>query len=207
MSKFRSLMTALVAMLITAVVLPAPAAAQFTESYKFLEAVRKKEGQNVTDMLEKGGPNLVNTKDYTSGQTALHIVTGMRDLTWMRFLVAKGANVNARDAKGVTPLVMAVNYNFTEGAEFLIGQAARIDESNDAGETPLITAVHNRNLDMMRVLLTAGADPDRADNSGRSARDYAMYEGKEGPLMSAIDKYARPHKKDGEGAKVFGPKF
>lgn len=207
MSKFRALMIALAAVPVTAVVLPAPAAAQFTESYKFLEAVRKKDGQTVTDMLEKGGPNLVNTKDYTSGQTALHIVTGMRDLTWMRFLVGKGANVNARDAKGVTPLVMAVNYNFTEGADFLIGQAARIDDSNDAGETPLITAVHNHNLEIMRLLLAAGADPDRADNSGRSARDYALFEGKEGALMTTIEKYAKPRKKDGQGAKVFGPSF
>jgi len=100
-----------------------------------------------------------------------------------------------------------VNYNFVEGAEFLIGQSARLDESNNAGETPLITAVHNHNLDIMRVLLTAGADPDRADNSGRSARDYALYEGKEGALIDAIQKYAKPKKKDGQGPKVFGPSF
>lgn len=207
MSKFRALLLAMLAAPVAVAVLPTPAAAQFTESYKFLEAVRKKDGNEATKLLETGGPNLINTRDYTSGESALHIVTNKRDLTWMRFLVGKGANVNARDAKGMTPLVVAVNFNFVEGAEFLVGQSARVDESNNAGETPLITAVHNRNLDMMRLLLTAGADPDRADNSGRSARDYAGYEGKDGALMGAIEKYAKPKKKDGPGAKVFGPSF
>lgn len=204
MSTFRALILALAAPLVTVAALPSPAAAQFTDSYKFLEAVRKKDGDEVTKLLEKGSPNLINTRDYTSGQTALHIATARHDLTWMRFLVGKGANVNLRDAKGVTPLVSAVNFNFVEGAEFLIGQHARVDESNNAGETPLITAVHNRNTEMMRVLLTAGADPARADNSGRSARDYALLEGPESNLVATLEKYAKPRGKDA-GAKVFGP--
>lgn len=207
MSKFRASLAAAAGLLIASLSLPTPAAAQFTEGYKMLESVRKKEGQEVTDMLEKGSPNLVNYKDYTSGETALHIVTARRDLLWMQFLVGKGANVNARDAKGVTPLVVAANLGFVEGVQFLIERGAKVDESNDAGETPLITAVHNRNTEMMRVLLSAGADPDRADNSGRSARDYAMYDGKDGALMNSIEKYAKPKKKDSQGAKVFGPSF
>ncbi|WP_374531327.1 ankyrin repeat domain-containing protein, partial [Novosphingobium sp.] len=171
-------MAVVASLMVASLALPMPAAAQFTEGYKLLESVRKKEGQTVTDMLEKGGPNLVNYKDYSTGETALHIVTARRDLLWMEYLVGKGANVNARDAKGVTPLVIAANLGFVEGVEFLIERGAKIDESNNAGETPLITAVHNRNTELMRVLLTAGADPDRADNSGRSARDYALFDGK-----------------------------
>ena len=38
-------------------------------------------------------------------------LTARRDLTWMGFLIGKGANVNARDVKGVTPLVLASNPN------------------------------------------------------------------------------------------------
>lgn len=207
MSKFRAPMAVVASLMVASLALPMPAAAQFTEGYKLLESVRKKEGQTVTDMLEKGGPNLVNYKDYSTGETALHIVTARRDLLWMEYLVGKGANVNARDAKGVTPLVIAANLGFVEGVEFLIERGAKIDESNNAGETPLITAVHNRNTELMRVLLTAGADPDRADNSGRSARDYALFDGKDSVLMNTIEKYAKPKKKEGEAAKVFGPSF
>ena len=183
--------------------LATPALAQFSESYKFLEAIRKKDGEKVTQALADPAATLINTRDLTSGETALHIVTSRRDLTWMQFLIAKGANVNARDAKGVTPLVLAVNGNFVEGAELLVTRGARLDDSNNSGETPLITAVHNRNIPVMRLLLKAGADPDRADNSGRTAKDYARLGG--GNLLTEIETNAKP--KGGDKAKSYGPKF
>ena len=106
------------------IVAASPAAAQFSEGFKFLEAVKKKEGQEVTDMLAEGSPNLVNTRDVTSGETALHIVTQRRDLTWMQFMIGKGANVNARDVRGVSPLVLACNLNFVEGVDVLVAAGA-----------------------------------------------------------------------------------
>lgn len=180
-----------------------PALAQFSDSYKFLEAVRKKDGEKVTQALADPATTIINTRDVTSGETGLHIVTSRRDLTWMQFLIGKGANVNLRDAKGVTPLVAAVNANFIEGVELLVGRGARLNESNNAGETPLITAVHNRNVAVMRILLKAGADPDRADNSGRTAKDYARLGG--GSLLAEIEANAKPKGED--KAKSYGPKF
>lgn len=181
----------------------APALAQFSESYKFLEAVRKKEGEKVTQALADPAQTVINTRDITSGETALHIVTNRRDLTWMQFLIGKGANVNARDVKGMTPLVSAVNANFVEGVELLLAKGARLNDSNNAGETPLITAVHNRNVPVMRLLLKAGADPDRADNSGRTAKDYARLGG--GSLLTEIENNAKA--KGDSKAKSYGPKF
>ncbi len=167
--------------------LPGLAQAQFSDSYKFLEAVKKKESTDVTAALDEPGTTIINTRDVSTGQSALHIVVARRDRTWMAFLIGKGANVNIRDFKGVTPLVLACNLNFVEGVELLIEKGARVDEANQAGETPLITAVHNRNVALMRMLLKAGANPDRADNSGRSARDYATLEGR-GSTCSARSK-------------------
>ena len=186
-----------------ALLVPAAATAQFSESYKFLEAVKKKDGQAVTDALAKPGTTIINTRDITSGETALHIVTARRDLTWMSFLIAKGANVNVRDAKGVTPLVLASNLNFIEGVELLVTKGAKVDESNNAGETPLITAVHNKNIALMRVLLKAGANPDRADNSGRTARDYARLDAKGASLLAEIEANAKP--RGAQQSKTYGP--
>lgn len=207
MPKFRKLSLFLaLAIPLGAMALPGPAVAQFSESYKFLEAVKKKEGQEVTDMLANGGPNLVNTRDVTSGVTPLHLVTQRRDLTWMQFLLAKGANVNARDAEGATPLVVACNLNFVEGVDLLVSRGAKLDDSNNSGETPLITAVHNRNVPLMRILLKAGANPDRADNSGRTARDYARLAGSP-TLLNVIESDAKSSAKAGQGAQSFGPKI
>lgn len=184
--------------------LPGPAAAQFSKSYNFLDHVKKKEGQEVTDALAEPGTTIINTQDVTTGETALHIVTERRDATWISFLLGKGADPNMRDNKGQTPLMVAANYGFTEGVDLLIKGGARVDEPNSTGETPLITAVHRRDVALMRVLLQAGANPDRADSAGRSARDYAKLD-RSGNLTSEIESNA---KKAGAGAThSYGPKL
>lgn len=191
MSQFRRFKLGALAVVAGMLVLPGLAQAQFSDSYKFLEAVKKKESNDVIAALDEPGTTIINTRDVSTGQSALHIVVARRDRTWMAFLIGKGANVNIRDFKGVTPLVLASNMNFVEGVELLIEKGARVDDANQAGETPLITAVHNRNVALMRILLKAGANPDRADNSGRTARDYAALEGRGSTLLSEIEDNAK----------------
>lgn len=205
MGRARAAIRLLVPAMAGMMLLAAPAQAQMSAGYKFLEAVRKKDGAKVEEAINEPGSTLINSRDVTSGQTALHIVTERRDVTWMRYLIGKGANVNLRDSRGVTPLVLASNLGFREGVELLVESKARVDEANDAGETPLISSVHRRDTTMMRVLLKAGADPDRADNSGRSARDYAKLSG--GTLLAEIEASAKPRgQRAGTGA-VYGPSF
>ncbi|WP_413630309.1 ankyrin repeat domain-containing protein [Novosphingobium sp. KCTC 2891] len=192
--------------MIGAIGLAMPAQAQFSDSYKFLESVRKKEAEKVTDALNEPGSQIVNTRDVTTGESALYIVTARRDLTWMQFLVGKGANVNIRDNKGTTPLVLAANLGFIEGVDFLISAGARIDEPNNTGETPLIGAVHRRDVALVRTLLKAGASPDRPDNSGRTARDYAALDGKGSAMMTEIENSAKA-KAAAPVKKTYGPSF
>lgn len=185
----------LLAMLAGVPVLPAPAMAQFSKSYEFLQAVKDADGQKVSDALADPGGTLVNTHDGSTGETALQIVTARRDISWMKFLLAKGADVNAHDNHSQTPLVVAANLGFAEGADLLISHGAVVDQPSATGETPLITAVHRHDLPMIRLLLAGGADPARTDNSGRSARDYAALLGKENAVSAVLDegaKTARP---------------
>jgi ankyrin repeat protein len=180
-----------VAAALTGLGLSIPAQAQFSDGYKFLEAVRKKEGDKVESALSSVGSTIVNTRDVTSGETALHIVTARRDLTWLTFLVARGANVNARDGQGRTPLQLATNLGWRDGVALLVERKANTEVANDAGETPLIAAVHRRDVDMTKLLLNAGADPDRSDNSGRSARDYAQLD-QSSAILAAIKSDTKP---------------
>jgi len=185
----------------------APAGAQmFSDGYEFLKAVKERDGDAVTNALNEPGTTIVNARDITSGETALHIVTARRDALWIRFLAQRGANPNIRDKKGVSPLQLAVRLGYAEGVEALIEAGAEIDIKDDAGETPLIAAVHRRDTALVRLLLEKGADPDRTDNSGRSARDYAglMVGGK-----SMVEEFTRAdEKRAGEGDKPnYGPTF
>ena len=194
-----------VPILAATVCLASPAQAQFSDGYKFLEAVKKKEGDKVEKYLNEPGSTLINTRDVSTGRGAIHAVTERRDITWLQYLVQKGANVNLRDDRGVTALQIATGLGWIEGVEFLVENKADVDSPNNTGETPLIDAVHRGNTQLVRILLKGGANPDRADNSGRSARDYAKLNGKSPQLLATIEANAKPPAE--KATKVYGPTF
>lgn len=182
----------------------APAASQSrSEGYEFLKAVKDRDGNKATAALDKPGSTVVNSRDISTGESALHVITQRRDGTWLRFLLAKGANPNLADRNGVTPLQLATYLGWAEGVEALVGKGASVDVPNAAGETPLIAAVHRRDAALVRALLKAGANPERSDNSGRTARDYAALLGPQSAIMLELDK-AREDRKARAG-KTYGP--
>lgn len=184
-----------------------PVSAQLTgPGYKFLESVRKRDGAEVEKVLGPTGPTtVINTQDVTTGDTALHIVTQRRDLDWLRYLLAHGADPNKANVKGVRPLGIAVSLGWIDGASQLVAVGARVDDPGVAGETALIAAVHQRDIEMVRLLVKSGASPTRADNSGRSAADYATLMGADSAMaqeLAAATKAAAARK-----AKSYGPSF
>ncbi|MCW3834880.1 ankyrin repeat domain-containing protein [Sphingomonas canadensis] len=149
-------------------------AQQFSESYEFLEAVKKGDGAKVMKYLNEPGTRIIDSKERDSGDAALHIVTKRSDEVYLRFLLQRDANPNIKDARGNTPLMLATNISFIEGVRILLTYKANINIGNSSGETPLIRAVQLRDLEMVQLLLANGADPDQADLlAGMSARDYA----------------------------------
>lgn len=183
-----------------------PAQAQFSESYKFLEAVRKGDGDAVVKAVEQPGVTPVNTKDRSTGETALMIVVGRKDLTWTRYLIARGARVDLADNDGRTPLMLAVEKRFPEGAEVLLGAKASPNQPNGRGETPLIRAVQMQDVAMVRLLMSKGGDPKKRDTlAGMSALDYAERDGRVPGLIEALSVET---KAEGTTSKpVQGPKF
>ena len=188
--------------MIAAALLALPAAAQFSDSYKFLKAVRDADGAKATEALEAPGSTIIDTRDYGTGETALHIVVKRRDTTWLGFLLGKGAKPDVRDTQGNTPLGLAARLGYTEGVQLLLAVRASVDMPNNSGETPLIFAVHNRDIATVRLLLGAGASPTRSDRiAGKSARDYAA----EDPRASAIVKVLDEAKPAKLSPKMSGP--
>ncbi len=184
-----------------------PASAQmFSEGYEFLQAVDDRDGDAVTEMLNKPGTQIVNTRDLSSGDTGLHIVTARRDALWIKFLMQRDADPNIRNNEGLTPIQLATRLGFLEGVEALIEGGARVNVSDSQGETPLIAAVHQRNPEIVRRLLAQGADPDRSDNSGRSARDYLAL--MKGNTLMVREFEAADAAREGEGTtQQYGPSF
>ena len=159
------------AMLIVA----APALAQGqSDGYKFLQAVREAKGDEVLAMLNRPGSTIINTRDVTSGDGALHITVRRGDVLYTNTLLLKGADVNIRDARGNTPMLIAVEVGRDDLVQLLAARGGNPNLANSAGETPLIRAVQRRDQTLVRTLLNAKADPDQRDVlAGLSARDYA----------------------------------
>jgi uncharacterized protein len=174
--------------------LVAPAAhAQFSDSYNFLKAVRDRKGEEAEKFLAEPGTVIINTRDSSTGQTALHIVVDRRDSTWLGYLLQKGANPNLADKQGTTPLMLATQLNFIDGIDWLVKKNAQVDQTNRAGETALIFAVQLRNSEAVRTLLKAGANPDKRDSrAGYSAREYAKQDGRAGAIASIIENHDKP---------------
>lgn len=178
-----------------ALIMPAPALAQFSESYKFLEAVRKKDGAVVTEYVEAPGTTLINTRDRSSGETALLITVARKDTTWMAYLLGHGARTDIAANNGRFPLMLAVETRFPEGVELLLANGANVNQANSSGETALIRAVQLKDLGMVRMLIARGADPDKHDSlAGMSARDYAKRDARDTGILDllATAKPAKP---------------
>ena len=188
--------------LLALALLASPAAAQFSDSYNFLKAVRDRDGAKANELIGKGSPTLVDTPDLSTGERGLHIAVKARDLAWVGFLIQKGARVDLKDNRGDTPLMAAARIGNFEAARLLISRGANLNASNSAGETPLIAAVQRRDLPMTRLLLTQGADPARKDTgTGLTARDYAVRDGRSEAIIKLIDD-TKPVVKKG----ISGPK-
>ncbi|NTS66003.1 ankyrin repeat domain-containing protein [Sphingomonas sp. HHU CXW] len=180
---FRSALFAAAAILVAAPV----AAQQQSASYKFLQAVRSGDGTVVTQLVEQPGQRIVNTRDVTNGETALHIVVKRGDATYLRYLLSKGADPNIRDNAGNTPMMLAVQGGEPALIDILALVKANANLGNSGGETPLIRAVQRRDLALVRSLLAAGANPDQTDNvAGMSARDYAKADPRAAPVLKVL---------------------
>jgi ankyrin repeat protein len=165
-----------------------PVAAQkFSDSYTFLKSVRERDGNEVERLLATPSSIVINTKDTSTGEAALHIVTRGRDLSWLTYLLGKGARPDIQNREGTTPLIIAAQLGWLEGASILLRGRAAVDHPNGRGETPLIFAVQNRDQAMVRLLLGKGANPKRPDNSaGLSAIDYARRDARSAALLKML---------------------
>ena len=97
----------------------------------------------------------------------------------MEVLIENGADVNARDIDGLTPLHghSFVHINI-EAMKFLIENGADVNARDDRLRTPahrIVTSPRREDsIKALGLLLFHGADIDARDEDGKSVRDYLI---------------------------------
>jgi ankyrin repeat protein len=131
----------------------------------------------VNQFLKTPGIN-VNFKD-SKGKTPLHSLLGTpgnkTTVETIRQLIAKGADVNATNNTGDTPLHYVASQlhrpAFVE--ELLKAPGIDINAKNDKDNTPLHLAVKAECVSIVKLLLDKGARQDLPNNEGKTALDLA----------------------------------
>jgi ankyrin repeat protein len=192
--KGRVFITLAAAVVLAGFAAPVPVHAQgsltdsFSDGYNFLKAVRERDGDKATDLIVAPGSVVINHKDRSTGDAALHILARERDFNWLGFLIQKGARVDLQNKEGTTPLAIASQIGWLEGAERLLRGRATVDLANNRGETPLILAVQRRDINMVRLLLANGANPRKQDSvAGYSALEYAQRDGRSPAIVKLLE--------------------
>ena len=88
----------------------------------------------------------------------------------VKALLARGADVNARERHGQTALMWAAAEGHAEVVEALLKAGADFRTPLPSGFTPLFFAVREGRTDVVRVLLKAGADVNEADAAEAAGR-------------------------------------
>lgn len=105
------------------------------------------------------------TKD---GQSALIKASAVAQDIAMKALIAKGADVNLKDAQGNTALHMLTKVLTTANAQALatlISAGANLEAKNAKGETALLVASKSLNAEAVEMLIQAGSDQKVLDSS------------------------------------------
>ena len=124
----------------------------------------------------EAGANIKAVNDKK--ETALHsaVSSYRNNPAVVAFLIENGADVNAKDDKGVTPLMLAAQYRDQHFISMLLQAGANL-EDNDGSSfagTPLMYAARNgRNTGVISALIEAGANLKATNSYGRTALHIA----------------------------------
>uniref|UniRef100_A0A7S3QTS0 Uncharacterized protein n=2 Tax=Dunaliella tertiolecta TaxID=3047 RepID=A0A7S3QTS0_DUNTE len=125
-------------------------------------------------MLQKhinSGAGKEEVDESEAGMAALHFSAAANHLRGATKLVLYGASIEARDARGYTPLHVQMELGLRKVAQFLINRGANLNAQDKMGATPLMLAMHHGHAAAVDLMFDASLERQK---NGRSGLDLAL---------------------------------
>jgi len=127
--------------------------------------------KSVANKLLAQGAN-INAKQLPWGLTPLLIAPDVsREM--VRYLLGKGADVNAADREGITVLMRAVHSRDAENVKEVLNLLPKLEAKGTWNNTALTYAVVQGNPTMVKALVDAGANTNTVRADGMTPLDIA----------------------------------
>lgn len=142
---------------------------------RLVDAEKEPDRAGVRALLQQ---NVDPNTPSADGDTALHWAAYWDDLETATELLRAGANADASNRYGVTPLSLACTNGNAAMIDLLLKSKADVNGALRGGETPLMTAARTGKVDAVKTLLASGADVKSKDEErGQTALMWAAAEG------------------------------
>ncbi len=160
----------------------------------------------------ENGPVVIHIADAPPSATGQNdrAATTAPELPWVKnveLLLDSGADIEARDDEGETPLMRAAAFGQSETFKLLLERGAKINVRDRGGLTPLIAAAcscaiatMNSTYDIMKILLEKGANVNARTRDGKTALIMAAGSPDDSASVKLLLNWgADPMAKDNEG--------
>ncbi|HWH58520.1 MAG TPA: ankyrin repeat domain-containing protein [Terriglobales bacterium] len=121
-------------------------------------------------------------------------------------LLANGAELEARDVEGATPLIRAAEFGNSDVVKVLLDHGADIEARDNNGQTSLIAAACEcasidmpETIDVLKLLVAKKADVNANDKDGETALMAAAAAGETSNVLFLLDSGAQMNARDHDG--------
>lgn len=145
-------------------------------SEKLLKEIKKPNASiaNIEDLLSQGAD--INTYDKQHMSPILYAAKSW-DTEMLSFLLGKGANIESKNMKGETPLMLAASFSDNKAnVDLLMSKGANVNAVTSEGTTVLMNALKfSDNPEIIKRLIEGGADVKAEDGKGRSVLHATLW--------------------------------